>query len=126
MKPIKLLAGFVIIAAMGFVPMRYMQYREGNSSQAQVSEKLTETDATIYIAKGGFDPQEYWVVPGAVITWVNADSESHTVTFDKIEVGSGDIAPGGSFSYAFSATGPYGYHCSYHPEEIGAIHVVIK
>ncbi len=56
---------------------------------------------------------------GTTIKWTNNDAVTHTVTsgvpgnptgvFD-----SGNIAPGGTFSYTFNQAGTYNYYCKIH------------
>ena len=122
MKLRKLILGLGIIGSMAFVPTTINAFSKESEKTATYT-----VNPTIYISKGGgFDPANYWVVPGATVTWINTDQQSHTVTSNEGEFNSGDIAPGSSYSYTFTGKGPHSYYCSYHPEEAGTIHVVEK
>ena len=55
------------------------------------------------------------------VTWLNNDNAPHTVTADDGSFTSGNIAPGASFSYTFTRSGTYKYHCIYHPWMTGII-----
>lgn len=55
------------------------------------------------------------------VTWTNNDSAPHTVNADDGSFVSGNIAPGGFFSYTFTRPGTYLYHCVYHPWMTGTI-----
>jgi plastocyanin len=63
------------------------------------------------------------------VTWTNNDSSHHTVTSSTVPTGaksfnSGDIAPGGTFTYTFTVPGTYQYGCTYHTWMTGTITVV--
>ena len=51
---------------------------------------------------------------GTTITWVNSDAAPHTATSDIGLWDSGQINPGGTFSFTFRQTGTYPYHCNIH------------
>jgi plastocyanin len=70
-----------------------------------------------------FAPGELDVLAGAVVTWRNADSRSHTVTSDTDLFDSGALAPGSAFSRAFAATGVFPYHCTIHRSMRGVVRV---
>jgi len=55
------------------------------------------------------------------VTWLNNDNAPHTVTANDGSFSSGNIAPGASFSYTFTKSGTYTYHCLYHPWMTGII-----
>jgi plastocyanin len=55
------------------------------------------------------------------VTWVNNDNAPHTVTANDGSFSSGNIAPGGSFSFTFTRAGTYKYHCVYHPWMTGTV-----
>jgi len=69
-------------------------------------------------------PGDLEVPVGTTVTWRNDDTVVHTVTsgpaVDNKAVpdgvfDSGDIPPGGSFSWTFDEPGRYPYHCAPHP-----------
>jgi plastocyanin len=78
-----------------------------------------------------FTPATIQIEVGATVTWVNVSSLTHTVTSgtdgqhdDKFN--SGNIAPGGEFSYQFSEIGEYPYYCIPHVSNgmTGTVNVV--
>ena len=88
-----------------------------NSSQTQSTNKVT-------IANMAFSPSQITVNKGDTVTWTNNDSTTHTVTDDLSNVGgpsSGDIAPGSTYSFTFTKSGSFQYHCSIHPSMRGTI-----
>jgi plastocyanin len=64
----------------------------------------------------GFNPPIATVVLGInnTVVWTNDDSFPHTVTADSGSFSSGNLNPGDSYSFTFTAQGTYLYHCSYH------------
>jgi plastocyanin len=43
------------------------------------------------------------------------------VTADTNSFASGNLQPGGSFSFTFTRPGTYAYHCSIHPSMHGSV-----
>lgn len=65
------------------------------------------------------------VAPGTTVTWVNNDTEAHTVTSvdSPPAFSSGNILPGGSFSHTFNNPGTFDYFCDIHPNMTGSVEV---
>jgi plastocyanin len=59
----------------------------------------------------GFYPVTIKVKKGDKLYWLNNGSSLHTVTSSSSVFDSGDIQPGGEFSYTFSQEGTYNYYC---------------
>jgi plastocyanin len=70
-----------------------------------------------------FNPQTIQAKVGESITWTNQDSTAHTVTLDDKSVDSGNVAPGATYSHAFTQAGTFTYHCSIHAQMTGTITV---
>jgi len=71
-----------------------------------------------------FSPSNLTVKVGDVVTWINRDSVTHTVTdlseqkaFDEV------LGPGQRFSYRFERRGVYVYYCVVHPWRGGEVRV---
>jgi len=66
-----------------------------------------------------FSPATLTIKAGTTVTWKNNTSVSHTVTSDdgkSFDSGtSNPIAAGATFSFTFTKTGTYAYHCEIHP-----------
>ena len=62
-----------------------------------------------------FGPATLKVAAGTTVTWTNQDSTAHTVTGDKNEFDSGNLAPGKTFTHTFDKAGTFAYHCTIHP-----------
>jgi plastocyanin len=70
-----------------------------------------------------FNPQTIQAKVGETITWTNQDSTAHTVTLDDKSVDSGNLAPGATFTHAFTAAGTFTYHCEIHKQMTATITV---
>ncbi len=68
-----------------------------------------------------FSPQALNVTAGTTVTWNNNTSAPHTVTGTTF--GSGTISSGGSFSFKFTQTGTFAYHCMFHPYMTASVSV---
>ena len=78
----------------------------------------------VTIANFAFAPQSITVAPGQTVTWTNKDSIAHTVTADKGDWDSKNLAPGATFQQKFDQAGTFTYHCAIHPFMTGT--VVVK
>jgi len=64
----------------------------------------------------GFSPATLTIRAGTTVTWKNMSAAPHTVTSDDGQTfDSGNIAPGGTFTFKFTVAGSYSYHCNIHP-----------
>jgi nitrite reductase (NO-forming) len=71
----------------------------------------------------GYSPVTITVVIGVnnTVVWTNDDSTAHTVTSSTKLFDSGNLNPGDTFDYTFTAPGTYQYACSYHPWMMGTV-----
>lgn len=75
----------------------------------------TAGGAQVVMKDLAFDPAAVTIKAGHSVTWTNQDSMKHTVVGDNGEFESGDLADGGTFTFAFDKPGTYAYHCGIHP-----------
>jgi plastocyanin len=97
------------------------QSSSNNNSSSQTSHTAS---ATVDINNMAFTPSQITISKGGTVTWTNNDSMTHTVVDDLNNAGgpnSGDIAPGSNYSFTFTKTGSFQYHCSIHPSMRGTI-----
>ena len=90
------------------------------ASTAATTTAATATNAAT-IKGFSFQPDVLKVKVGAKVTWTNDDTVAHTVTADTNSFASGNLQPGGSFSFTFTRPGTYAYHCSIHPSMHGSV-----
>ncbi|TLX97594.1 MAG: hypothetical protein E6K89_02400 [Thaumarchaeota archaeon] len=65
---------------------------------------------------GGFSPDNINVVLGVnnTVTWTNDDRSPHTASSMGGAFNSGNLNPGMSYTFTFTAPGTYPYSCAYH------------
>lgn len=95
------------------------------NSQNHTSNNAPVATSTVTIQNFAFSPSDITVKAGSTVTWTNRDSVTHTVTENDGQAGpnSGDLAPGKSYSFTFTTSGTFKYHCSIHPEMLGTVTV---
>ena len=87
---------------------------------------VAATTASVDVLDNSFSPPALSVIPGTVVTFTNRGSRAHTVTASSPAnaFDSGYILPGGSWTYTFTVSGTYVYHCEIHTGMAGTISVV--
>lgn len=75
----------------------------------------------VTIQNSAFSPQSITVNKGDTVVWANKDSMAHTVTGTTGGPASPSIAAQGTYSFTFSATGTFTYHCTIHPTMTGTV-----
>jgi plastocyanin len=68
-----------------------------------------------------YRPNPLNIATGTTVTWTNSDSVTHTSTSNNSTWNSGNIPPGGQFSFTFSTAGTFQYHCAIHPGMVGSV-----
>jgi glucose/arabinose dehydrogenase/plastocyanin len=84
-------------------------------------DQSQQTGKTIEIKNFSVQPDSITVPVGTIVTWINRDPASHTITSDDGKFDSGTIKSGGEFRFTFSQPGTYTYHCAIHPSMIGKV-----
>jgi plastocyanin len=71
-----------------------------------------------------YSPAALTVAPGSKVTWMNMDSDAHTVTSTGGgPMSSPNMSKNDEFSYTFAGSGTYQYFCAIHPQMKGAVTV---
>ena len=95
-----------------------------NNSSANSNSSNQPSSGTINIRNMIFTPSQITIAKGGTVTWTNNDTTTHTVVDDLSNAGgpnSGNIPPGGTYSFTFNKTGSFQYHCTIHPSMRGTI-----
>ncbi|HWH23925.1 MAG TPA: cupredoxin domain-containing protein [Candidatus Limnocylindria bacterium] len=82
-----------------------------------------DAEARVDIVDLAFEPPTIDVATGASVTWTNNGDLPHTVTFDDIDVDSGNLPAGAVFTQSFGSAGSFRYHCAIHPQMTGTVSV---
>lgn len=129
---------FIVAVALGSVVVAFQAHTNNTPSgivsfapmsanspgPADSQTPNSTTTSTVTIKNFGFGPAAIAISKGTTVTWTNDDSVTHTVTADSgTGPNSGDITPGGSYSYTFTTAGIYHYHCTIHTEMTGVVTV---
>lgn len=77
----------------------------------------------VVIASFAFGPARLTVPRGTTVTWINQDSDAHTVTAtgEKPLFKSPPLDTGDRYAFTFEKAGSYRYFCSIHPSMTGTI-----
>jgi plastocyanin len=86
-----------------------------NRNHGQRHGRVAESKA-IKINDGSFEPPDMSVKVGTTVKWTNDGKKPHTVTSDKGDWGSGELAEGQTFTATFTKAGTFEYHCKLHPD----------
>ncbi|MEO8926573.1 MAG: cupredoxin domain-containing protein [Caulobacteraceae bacterium] len=76
---------------------------------------------TVKIANFDFAPRALVVAPGTTVTWINDDDDAHSIVADSHSFHSQALDTDEKFSFTFSTSGEYGYHCGLHPRMTGKV-----
>lgn len=76
---------------------------------------------TVVLRGMNFLPATVTVNVGDTVIWKNEDVVPHTATARNKSFDSGNIDPGGSWSYVANKKGTFPYVCAYHPNSRGRL-----
>jgi plastocyanin len=94
-----------------------------NSATSPTSQN-DQTVNTITIKNFAFSPATLTVAKDTKVTWTNEDSAPHQIASDTssaVSFSGPSMSSGQSFSFTFSQTGTFSYHCAIHPSMLGKI-----
>ena len=107
------------VLTIGAVATSLLSYR---STQAAAPVAPARATVQVAIQNFAFSPQMITIAPGTTVTWTQKDTAPHTVTSDTgAWTASATLSTGQSFSYSFTKTGTYPYHCAVHPTMIASV-----
>jgi plastocyanin len=86
------------------------------SAESSSGDSATLESKAIRILDGSFEPADLEVRVGSTVKWTNDGKKPHTVTSDKGDWGSGELASGQTFTATFTKPGTFSYHCKLHPD----------
>ena len=118
------------LIAIGFLAVSMMVVFAAPAGAAtNAAPASTTTDAApaalkkITIKDFRFMPSSLTVHVGDTVRWTNRGPSMHTTTSNTGLWDSGTLAVSQTFSFKFTATGVYSYHCNIHPTMTGVITV---
>ena len=109
------------------------QTAPAQQAPANAVEKPADTGTSQNAANGNtvdvslksfkFVPVDVDIKVGDTVVWTNRDSAPHTVTSSDGTLDSDELAQGETYSYTFTKSGKYDYHCGIHPSMRGSVTV---
>ena len=85
------------------------------------------TSNSISLQNLAYSPSSTTVKVGTTVKWTNNDNVTHTITSnDGSTFNSGNVNPGGSFSYTTTVTGTFNYHCLIHGLAMSGVLIVTQ
>lgn len=100
----------------------------GGSVDAGGTGGDSQRPVAVSIQGFAFSPQTVRVGTGTTVTWTNMDDAAHTATSDPHPVhtalpglSSGTLEAGESYSFTFTESGTWTYHCHLHPNMRGTV-----
>jgi plastocyanin len=119
-----LLGGVVLaVASTALVAQLATSFKSPPARPVAVAGPGTPSTAAADISGFAF-PSIVTVAVDGTVTWWNADSASHTVTFDDPGLTSQDVTGGAKVSVHFRHKGTYTYHCDIHSSMTGSVEVL--
>jgi len=92
----------------------------GGVTPAPYGESTPRSEGAEVIIKGfAFHPATITIAPGTTVTWINQDSDAHTIAIAGTE--SPRLSKADSWSYTFETAGTFDYVCGIHPYMKGQI-----
>lgn len=96
-----------------------------SSGGKQAAPTTPASNKTISITASAFSPNATTVKKGTAVTWTNNDTVNHALATDEETGGphSPQLKPGESYTFTFSKTGTFHYHCVLVPSLTGTVTV---
>jgi plastocyanin len=104
---------------------------EEEQQQANQGDGATEVSIVLgasSLTDTAYSPNPIQVGVDGRVTWINGDTQPHTVTSGENATSdgrfdSGILAPRGDFEHTFTEAGEYPYFCLLHPNMVGVVDV---
>jgi plastocyanin len=118
----------IVVGVLGLLILNQNRKNKFEDKIVEISNSETEIiteDTVINIESFQFSESIVKVRKGTKVTWINRDSTRHTVTSDESNILTSPLLDtGGSYEFTFNEPGTYRYHCTPHPQMLGAILVL--
>jgi len=131
------LVGAVLVSALALfgtglaVAATHGDFGANGTVERPVSQETTAFGIMhVFIRQDAYTPSRIEVVLGTTVTWTNQDNVPHSVIVSPVVLSTANtwesrlLSPGQSFSYTFTSSGTFQYHCSEHPEMTGIVIVM--
>ena len=114
------LATGVLLTGFVSVPGTMATQATFSLTQAETTS-VAATAPQVSVENAMFGPAALTIGVGTTVTWVNHDSDLHTVTSSQGLFASPGLDAGDTFAHLFTTPGTYPYFCALHPHMKGTI-----
>ena len=119
------LLGGIVLAAASTALVAQLATSFKSPPPRPVAVVVSGAPSTAAASISGFAfPKSVTVAVDGTVTWTNADSAGHTVTFDDPTLSTQSVPGGATVSVQFSTKGLYSYHCDIHSSMTGSVEVL--
>jgi len=87
---------------------------EVHTAGAKVAPVVATTQQDVKALDSAFDARTLTIPAGTTVAWRNASKLPHSVKANNGMFTSGNLEPGGAYSFTFAKPGTYTYYCEYH------------
>lgn len=119
--PLALLAAAFFLGGCGYQNTSQSTTPSGSSAQQTPSPTANQSAGAVTIQNFAFSPASLTINKGEAVTWTNEDSAPHQIASDNNIFQGSPINKGQTYSFTFSDTGEFSYHCAIHPSMKGKI-----
>lgn len=96
--------------------------------QQQAQQQAAQGMNTILVKDFAFSPSTLTIKTGTAVTWTNVDAAPHQIASDPHPAHtdlpglfSDSLSTGQNYSFTFTKSGTFGYHCNIHPSMKGTV-----
>lgn len=118
------LLGGIVLAAASTALVAQLATSFKSPPPRPVAVVVSGAHSTAASISGFAFPKSVTVAVDGTVTWTNADSAGHTVTFDDPTLSTQSVPGGATVSVQFRTKGLYSYHCDIHSSMTGSVEVL--
>ena len=115
--------GLVFLGVVALVVGTLLAMQPARPAVARV--RAVDQVVTIHIRDNAFAPDALNIAPGTTVRWINDGRNTHNVTPNSGEYGSGTLKPGKSYVRTFAAAGTFAYYCTLHGTPTAGQHAAL-
>ena len=121
----KYLIGLVVIM-IGVLVLSYSEpalAKKASYKKPAKKQMAAVKNGSVSIKDYVFIPDTLKIKKGGSVAWKNNDTVAHTVTIKSgpSDFDSGEMEPGGEFTFKFTTPGKYAYYCELHSAMTGIV-----
>ena len=123
-SPGHLIGGGVLVVASAALVAQAATSFKAPPPRPTIAIGATVPQSAVGEVSGFAFPSTIKVAEGGTVTWTNADSAPHSVTFDDAALGNVALPRGGTETLTFARKGTFRYRCEIHASMTGTVEVL--